>query len=370
MGKHGIRTVVGEKTHFHTSGFSKYTDKTLVYPDPSKKPEQFFEWLCETIVREQVDFLFPMDDDVMEIVVAKQEELSRLCHVPVPSAASYRVAADKLLTMRLAKERGVPHPLTVETSFGSDYSHEDLLGLVEGMTYPLVVKPRVSSGSRGVRFANNSLELVQLFQEVHQSYPNPLIQEAVPYGGKFGVCLCYDSAHQLRCAFTYKEVRNYPDPVGPSVVRESVYNEQLMNYTMHLMDGIPWHGVVEADYLIDSRSGQPKLMEINPRYWASLHLPIECGIDFPWMQYELGLGRNPATKLDYPEGVLGRQLLPGDLLYFLTSRKRWRMDPPFFSTKLHDDIISRDDPGPTAGFLVSALRYSIDPKMWKFVITR
>ena len=205
MGKHGIRTIVGEKTRYHASGFSKYADKTVVYPDPKRYPEQFYDWLCETIIREKVDFLFPMDDDVMDVVVLKQEELKKLCRIPVPSLESYRVAADKSLTMRLAEDRNVPYPRTAETSFGPQFNPDELLAVTAAMDYPLCIKPRVGSGSRGVRFANDAAELVSLFQEIHRSYPNPLIQEAVSFGGKYGVCLCYDSNHTVRAAFVQKD---------------------------------------------------------------------------------------------------------------------------------------------------------------------
>lgn len=370
MGKHGIRTVVGEKTRYHASGFSKYADKTVVYPDPALYPEQFYKWLCETINREKVDFLFPMDDDVMVMVISKQEELKKLCRILVPSLESYRVAADKSLTMRLAEDRNVPYPRTAETSFGPQFNPDELLAVTAAMDYPLCIKPRVGSGSRGVRFANDADELVSLFQEIHRSYPNPLIQEAVSYGGKYGVCLCYDSKHTVRAAFVQKEVRNFPEERGPSVVQESIYDEKMLDYTKRLMDGIPWLGVVEVDYMVDSRTGEPKLMEINPRYWASLNLAVVSGVDFPWMHYQLGMDAEADSMLAYKAGVFSRQLLPGDLLHFLTSKRRWRLDPPFFTAKLKDDIISRDDPWPTAGFLVSALRYCLDLKMWKFIITR
>ncbi|MCA0756662.1 ATP-grasp domain-containing protein [Paenibacillus sp. N4] len=370
MGRQGIRTVVGEKTRFHASGFSKYADKTVVYPDPVRHPEPFYEWLCETIVREKIDFLFPMDDDVMDIVVSRQDGLGKLCRILVPSPESYRIAADKSLTMRLAEGRNVPCPRTAETSFGPQVDPDELLAVTSALDYPLCIKPRVGSGSRGVRFVNDAAELIAVFQDIHLTYPNPLIQEAVSYGGKYGVCLCYDDNHAVRAAFVQREVRNFPEERGPSVVQESIYDEKMLDYTKRLMDGIPWRGVVEVDYMVDSRTGEPKLMEINPRYWASLNLALACGIDFPFMHYRLGVGADPEPMLAYKEGVFGRQLLPGDILHFLASKKRWRQNPPFFTTKLKDDVISRDDPWPAAGFLVSALRYCLDLKMWRFLITR
>jgi predicted ATP-grasp superfamily ATP-dependent carboligase len=62
-------------------------------------------------------------------------------------------------------------------------------------------------------------------------------------------------------------------------------------------------------------------MEINPRFWGSLHLPIASGIDFPYLLYKMALDGdiNPVTK--YKLGVKSRSLLPGDLRYFISAMK-------------------------------------------------
>ena len=58
--------------------------------------------------------------------------------------------------------------------------------------------------------------------------------------------------------------------------------------------------------------GAPYLMEVNCRFWGSLQLAIDCGVDFPWLLYRI-TQRLPITE---PQGyVVGRRLrwLLGDL---------------------------------------------------------
>lgn len=370
IGRHGVRCIVAEKSKFHMSGFSKYASAVLTYPDPTKYPDDFFEWLCNTIVQHQCDLLLPMDDDVMSVVVERQDALRRLCHIPVPSREAYQYTADKAMTMRLAEQQNVSYPETIEMNLSANYDDEEIFEVMDRLKYPVVVKPRVSSGSRGVRTVYNSTDFLEIFREIHRYYPNPIIQEKIPYGGKYGVCLCFDDNHQLKGAFVYQEVRNFPRERGPSTVRQSVLRPDLVDLTIRLMKGIPWYGVVEVDYMIDARTGEPILMEVNPRYWASLHIAIECGVDFPWIQYCLESNRPFKSVENYAVNVLGRQLFPGDFLYYLAHSGCRKIKPSFFSTRYHDDMLSRDDPAPLFGFMLSVLRFILDSKMWKFLITR
>ena len=370
LGKQGLRVIVGEKIRYHASGFSKFCDKVLVYPDPQKQPEAYYEWLRETLIREKVDVLFPMDEDTMEIAVRHQEELRMICKLPVPSLDSYLVAADKANTLRLAMQTGVPCPQTVEFQFGAESDLRELASRAKDMQFPLVIKPRHSSGSRGVRIVQDMQELLGTYAEIHRDYPNPLLQEYIPFGPKFDICLSFDSSHQLTGAFIQKQIRNYPIERGPSTVHESIERPDLLAHSIKLMENLPWYGVVDVEFMIDPRSGEPKLMEINPRFWSSVHLSIRCGVDFPNLLLRHALGEDMEPALTYRTGVQGRALLPGDTLHFLSNPKRFQMEPPFFTTKIPDDTVSKSDPMPTIGFLLAALRYSLDIKTWRFIIRR
>jgi biotin carboxylase len=47
-----------------------------------------------------------------------------------------------------------------------------------------------------------------------------------------------------------------------------------------------------------SSSGRPYLLEVNPRFWGSLQLAIDAGVDFPWLLYKLAAG----APIDPPDG--------------------------------------------------------------------
>lgn len=58
--------------------------------------------------------------------------------------------------------------------------------------------------------------------------------------------------------------------------------------------------------------GTPYLMEVNGRFWGSLQLAIDCGVDFPWLAYQITQNSSPAEPQPYVTGKRLRWLL-GDL---------------------------------------------------------
>ena len=125
-----------------------------------------------------------------------------------------------------------------------------------------------------------------------------------------------------------------------------------------------------VEFKTDPRDNQPKLMEVNPRWWGSLQLSILSGVDFPYLLYKLVTEGDVEPVLDYKVGVRCRWLLPGDILWFLSAPSKFYNLPRFLRFERNDDIISRQDLGPTFGFLLASLRFAFDKDMWKFVVRR
>jgi len=68
-----------------------------------------------------------------------------------------------------------------------------------------------------------------------------------------------------------------------------------------------WHGVAMVEFKV-SADGTPYLMEVNARFWGSLQLAIDAGVDFPWLLYQLATGRDVESDDDYVTGVKSRWL--------------------------------------------------------------
>lgn len=367
LGKKGLRIIVAEETMMNPAAFSKYCYKALLCPSPKKFPEKYFQWLYTTICKYRCHVVFPMDDDSMEVVMKNYERLKSICKIPLPDKNSYFIASDKGCSIRLAKESGTICP---ETVYIDDLA--ELENKIKNLEYPAVIKPRKSSGARGIRIVNNKENLLKEYIKIHEKYPYPIIQQYIGLGERYDVCLLYDDG-KVKAHFIQKELRHFPINMGPSTLQESIEFPELLEISFKIMEGLRWHGVVELEFMRDCKDQSIKFMEINPRFWASLQTSINAGVDFPWILYQLAMEEVSEEIKSYKIGVKCRWLLPGDILHFVLNRERKKMYPPFWGGKkygIRDDILSKEDPIPLLGFILACFRYVLDIKMWRFIFKR
>jgi predicted ATP-grasp superfamily ATP-dependent carboligase len=158
----------------------------------------------------------------------------------------------------------------------------------------------------------------------------------------------------------YRRLREYPASGGPSTLRESIRYPALQETAERLLSALGWIGVAMVEFKVDSRDGRPKLLEVNPRFWGSLHHAIVCGVDFPFLVCRLALDGDVARASEYRVGVRSRSVLHGELLYFLKSRERLRLRPALYDCSIADDVLSAQDPLPTLGRILSLLAFVWD----------
>jgi hypothetical protein len=54
---------------------------------------------------------------------------------------------------------------------------------------------------------------------------------------------------------------------------------QLLEHAERILEALKWHGVAMVEFKRDTRDGVPKLLEINGRFWGSLQLAVDSGVD-------------------------------------------------------------------------------------------
>ena len=369
FGRQGIYVVCAEDSPIALSFFSKYCNKKLVYPSPKKKPQEWLDWLLNVLKDGSFDMVMPIGDVCYEIISRNRELISKYTKVVVSDYDIWSKGRNKATTLKIAKELDLPIP---ETYFISELSQ--VKQIEDKMKYPVVIKPQVSSGSRGIVYVNKKEQLFDMYAKVHKTHKFPVIQEYIPSGGNaYGVFLLFDQNCEPRAVFVHKRLREFPVKGGPSTLRESVRRPDLVDISIKLLKSMNWFGVAMVEFKEDPRDGICKIMEINPRLWGSLPLSIAAGVDFPYLMYRMAMDGNIEPVFNYPEGIRCRWLLLGDILHFLTNPKRFSMNPSFFNfseNNRRDDFISLKDFGPTLGFFIIALRDLFKLERWKHVFFR
>ena len=306
--------------------------------------------------------IFPVTDETIVPIAKHKEEFSKYTLIPPPDYETLAKAMDKAQTIRIAQENDIACPKTYLV---------DNIKEVEAIQFPVVIKPRSSSGSRGLTLCQSVEELSSSYPKVIAAYGPCMIQEYIPPGSEeLGVYALLNFNSELRAATVQKRLRSYPVSGGPSTLRETVNRPELVEIALRLLKALRWSGVAMVEFKIDPRDNKPKLMEVNPRWWGSLQLSILSGVDFPYLLYKLITEGDIEPVLNYRVGVRCRWMLPGDILWFFSAPGKLRNLPKFLKFEHNDDIISWKDLGPTLGFLLASARFAFDRDMWKFVIRK
>jgi predicted ATP-grasp superfamily ATP-dependent carboligase len=364
LGQAGIPVVVGAETARSLAGASRYCVARWRYPSPLSDPSKFISSLVDAAARFDVTAIMPVTDAAMQVIAAQRNVFRPSITGAIPPMESYDLVSDKYRLMRLAQELRVPIPDTIFVEDGR-LPHE----IQEVGGFPLIVKPGRSlvlvDGTwtrTTVQQAANRPELEQLYRDTPYLRRPSLIQRRVEGEGQGIFALC-DQGTPL-ALFAHRRLREKPPSGGVSVLRESIELPKVMtNYAVELLKKVRWHGVAMVEFKVDGNTGVPRLMEINGRFWGSLQLALDAGVNFPHLLYQLLKGE-PVVLPDggYRVGVRSRWLL-GDLDHLLVrtfkSDETLRLPPGypsraqcalefmrFFQKDLHYEIERWDDPAP------------------------
>jgi len=305
--------VIGPRTG-SLAGSSRFCRASAPAPDPLTDPEGFRRTVLALLAEWRCDVLLPITEKSLRILLPLREEL-RDIQIPFPSAAVFARVSDKSEVLRTAVEVGiqVPRQWLIESS-----SIEPTEMVPDGH-FPLAIKPTRSVGGPGggergaaVRYASDSGALRERVARVPASAFPVLVQERI-HGTGAGVFLLIWEG-ELRAIVGHSRIREKPPSGGVSVVRRSTaVDSTLADHSMRLLSALGWeNGVAMVEYKVQEGSGIPYLMEINGRFWGSLQLAIDAGVDFPTLLLRCAAGDAPEEVVVGRPGVITRWEL-GDL---------------------------------------------------------
>jgi len=87
---------------------------------------------------------------------------------------------------------------------------------------------------------------------------------------------------------TYHNLRSFPVKSGTGVLRETVQAGAAEKIGRDLLSKLNWHGVAEIDFRWEDPA-DPRLIEVNPRFWGGLTQSVESGWDYPWLLFRLAV---------------------------------------------------------------------------------
>ena len=357
LGKHGIPVITADETPAALAGFSRYSQKYIAYPSPLQNPEEFVLAILHTCKNDNIDLILPMTELTTMLLLRNRNHYPEHA-LPFPDIDIDDTLADKYTLIQSAESLDIPVPNTLYIDNPADPQID-----LKNQRYPAVLKPGKSWIEHEdkwlqtcVRIAGNSVEAAEILGSDPAFHLHPyMLQEFIPGKGE-GIFALYNNGQPL-AFFAHRRLREKPPEGGISVLSESTsVDPTLTSYARKLLDQAGWHGVAMVEFRV-TPDGRPYLMEINTRFWGSLQLAVDAGVDFPWLLYQVASGEQTEPVVNYRTGIRLRWLL-GDLdsLYLVLRNSKLSMLhklksfaaflTPSLPGKTRHEVNRWGDPGP------------------------
>jgi predicted ATP-grasp superfamily ATP-dependent carboligase/thymidylate kinase len=311
LGRRGMHVIAADSEARSPGFYSRYAAERLRYPSPEESPEEMVEVLLTAARTRRIDLIVPITDETILPLAAARERFAGLCMLALPEPRALATSHDKMATVELAAELGIPLPRTELVS-----TVNAALRAAPALGWPVVVKPRFS---RIVRDGRG----VERYAVSYAADGAALAEQMAGLEGRCDVLLqeyCAGEAHGVEvlahegrpiAAFQHRRLREVPITGGASSFRESVALEPvLLDHSARLLAALEWTGLAMVEFKVGEEG--PRLMEVNGRVWGSLPLAVKSGIDFPAGLADVCFGNLPGPddrpNTSYAVGVRSRNL--------------------------------------------------------------
>jgi D-aspartate ligase len=292
LGHRGIPICVVDD-EYSISRFSRYTKFAIRVPD-LRNETATIQVLLDIGKRLNLKgwVLFPTREELVAALSRHRCELSELFRVPTPPWSTVQWMWDKRNTYQLADELKIPIPET-----WIPQTLEDIDKITTA--FPLALKPAIKEhffyATKVKAWRANSKEQLRALLGRANSIAGPgeiIVQDLVPGDGKhqFGYCAFFKDGRAIGSMVTRRR-RQHPHEFGrASTFVETIDFPALESLSESFLRKINYYGLVEVEFKLDPRDGQPKLLDVNPRTWGYHSLGLPAGVDFPYLLYADQIG--------------------------------------------------------------------------------
>ncbi|WP_323675518.1 ATP-grasp domain-containing protein [Halorubellus sp. PRR65] len=315
--RQGIRTIGAASDPSAPAFRSRHCDERVVVDDPMTNVTAYKDALLALAARADVETIVPLSEPDIYVLAKYRDAFAEHIATPWPSFETLRTIHDRDRLFAVARDAGVAVPDT--------RSLDD----VDAWTDDCVVKSRFALLSSEYTTDDLPAELVD--QEGAIFVPaderpdvdrlraafghTPHVQRFVD-GTEYSLGVLYDDGEPV--VETQKRiVRGVKYYHGPSVYHETVDIPELETFGRDLLTELDYHGPADIDVIRNPDTGEYELLEINPRFWATVQLEIHAGFDFPTYYWQLATD-TPVGPVPDPTPGIRSHALAGELSYLLS----------------------------------------------------
>lgn len=357
LGRREVPTIGVSSDDDAPSLSSRYCDEAVTVPDPTEDLAGYRDALLGLAERPDVRTIVPLRESDAYVLSKYRSAFADHIATPWLPFETLRTVHDRERLFEAAQEAGVAVPETATLDEVDDWDRD------------LVVKPRyaysvgeylpgrtddeiLDIGSTRFVGAGDDLDV----SAIQASFDHtPHVQQHVT-GTEYSVGVLYDDGEPVVSAHK-RIIRGVKYYCGPSVCHEQVDIPELEATVRTLLGHLDWHGPADVDIIWDSTTEEFKLLEINPRFWATVANEIRAGLDFPYYYWQLANGE-PISAPDRRNGSQSHYLM-GELSHLQSvlstdhpicarpsiSHSAWELARSLV-TAPRFDLLATDDPRP------------------------
>ena len=262
--------------------------------------------LAELCRRRSIDILLPCGIGAVLWVAEHRRELTGCRVFPGMSLETTQRLHNKWRFAQFLQAHGLPVPATRLIGSVADMDGLDL-------PFPVVAKPLELDASQGVTCLETQDALTAHVRREAQEGGLPLlVQEFVP-GPDISLSVLAERGVVRACTIQQVDARDGS--------LEFIADEGLLDLARRLAAAGGLHGLGNFDLRLDSRDGMPRVFECNPRFYASVHAAMCCGVNFAERGIQMAF-QEPLPPLAPCRGIFVQpeRLLPSLLRGRLSAR--------------------------------------------------
>lgn len=304
LGREGIPVIVVDKYNC-IARYSKYCKGFFKCPD--FRSDDFAEFLIKLANTKKLYgwTLIPSNDHAVYTIARFREKLSRHYKIITPELSVVDNIYKKHNLLALANRIDIPIPATWYPDSNDELIHT-------AFKFPVMVKGRegltfYKTTGQKVFIANDLKELVLIFEGLTGKIKieETFIQEIIPTDETNKTisftAFCINGI--IKAHWTGIKLREHPAKFGTSTFSQSIKNNVILEQSKKLLKVLNYPGVCEVEFLLDKRTNQYKLIEINARTWLWVGLAVANGINYPLMIYNFLNDIEMEYPKDYQEGI-------------------------------------------------------------------
>lgn len=242
----------------------------IMLPLPPVTDPSYVDEIIRICVRHKITMVVPtIDPELLPLSLARERFAAVGTDLVISSPALVELARDKLATARFLAAHGVPAPKTDHLEAARAAPNE--------WRWPLMVKPRHGSASRGIAVAASPKALPTDVEE-------PFVAQELLEGAEYTVNMFFDREGQLRAAVPHQRIRVRAGEVEKGT---TCRHPVLHDIAQTLARALPGPRGSLCFQAIISDNGAVGVFEINARFGGGYPLADAAGARFAkWLLEE------------------------------------------------------------------------------------